>query len=281
MRAASTAVFTRSHGLEHLAVARRRRGVLDGELRLRRRYALYHGGLRLWEVGRSFRSADGALLLNSAELSFASESLHLPQERVWQTSPVLRDLKLEPSAPGRDVLVLGPASWRKGGDVSVRVLDSMLRTEPSVTASWHGLDDSGAIASSLGDDVVGRVELGGPYDEATLLHLLATHRVLLFPSRFEGLPVTLLEALGAGLAAVGSDVPGVHELLVGGAGVLVPDGHVEAFAASIRRLLADDAARASCAVHAREVAAAHAPAVVVDHLEEAYRTVLRVKRPPR
>lgn len=280
VRASSTAVFTRSHGLEHFAVARRRRGARDGELTLRRRYGAYHGGIRLREVARSFRAADGALLLNDAEVTFATSSLHLATERIWRTAPVGRSLRIAPRAPSRDVLVLGPASWRKGADLSVRVLDALLRSDPATTASWWGLDEPAEVADQLSADVAGRVVLGGRYDAERLADLLATHRALLFPSRFEGLPVTVLEALAAQLPVVGADVPGVRDLLAGGAGLLVPEGHVDGMVAALRRLLADEASQLACAARGYEVATRYTPGRVVDDLVDVYRTVLAVKRPP-
>jgi len=279
VRAASTAVFTRSHGLEHLASERRRLGARAGELDLRWRYSLYHGGLRLREVAHSFSAADGALLLNAAELAYAEEHFDLGRERLWRTAPVLEGtLERLARAPTRDVLVLGDASWRKGGDVAVRVLESLLRADPSTTASWHGLADPRAVARSLPDDVRDRAELDGPYSRQALAALLAGHRVLLFASRSEGLPVTLLEALRAGSAIVGADVPGVRDLLCDGAGVLVPDGHTEGMAGAVRVLLADERARAACGAQAAALAARYEPTQVVDRLVEAYLTVLAVKR---
>jgi glycosyltransferase involved in cell wall biosynthesis len=282
VRAASTAVFTRSHGLEHLADAARRRGAAAGELDLRHRYSLYHGGWRLREVARSFRAADGALLLNDAEVTFATEVLGVPTERVWRTSSPVRDAFIDlPRAPQRDVLVLGPASWRKGGDVSVRVVETVLRADPFATASWAGLDDPGATAEAFGDDVRARLAVSGRYGVDEEAQLLATHRVLLFASRFEGLPLTLLEAMVAGIAVVGTDIPGVRDLLGDGAGVLAPEGHVEGLAGAVRSLLADEARRETCGASAVKAAAAHGTESVVDGVLEAYWTVLEVKRPMR
>ncbi|HLK46386.1 MAG TPA: hypothetical protein VKT18_10370, partial [Acidimicrobiales bacterium] len=64
----------------------------------------------------------------------------------------------------------------------------------------------------------------------------------------------------------------------GGAGRLVPDGHVEGLVGATRVLLDDDDARAACVEHGTTVAAAHAAGPVVDRLVEAYREVLALKR---
>jgi glycosyltransferase involved in cell wall biosynthesis len=278
-RAARTAVLTRSHGLEHLNARRRREGAHRGELRLRRRYAVYHGGLRLWEVARSLRVSDGILLLNDAEAEYAESNLGIPSPRVHRTSELLRELP-PPAAPTelRDVLVLSPDSWRKGADLAVRVLDAVLRGSPTTTASWHGLEDPAAVRAQLGRDVRGRVVVGGPFDDATLATLLAAHRVFLFPSRAEGLGMTVLEALTAGVPVVSSDVPGPHDILAGGAGgVLVPDGHVEGMATAVRRLCENPRWRADLATRGRARAAAYQMTPVVDRLEATYRAVLALK----
>jgi glycosyltransferase involved in cell wall biosynthesis len=278
-RAASTAVFTRSHGLEHLNAQRRREGARQGELALRRRYAVYHGGVRLREVGRSLRVADGVLLLNDAEAAYAQSTLGVPADRVHRTSELLRELPApEATTERRDVLVLSPDTWRKGADVAVRVLDAVLRGSPNATASWHGLSDPTGVRAQLGCDVRDRVALGGPFDDVTLATLLAAHRVLLFASRAEGLGMTVLEALTAGVPVVSSDVPGPHDILAGGAGgILVPDGHVEGMAAAVRRLCGDEAWRAELAERGRARATTYQMGPVVDRLELTYRAVLALK----
>ena len=279
IRTSSAAVFTRSHGLEALGVRARREGAAAGELSLRRRYRLYHGGLRLREVAASMRAADAVLVLNDAEAAYALDELGIDAARIWRTAPAhLGASAVLDRAPSRDVLVLGDATWRKGGDVASRVVESVLRCSPDATASWAGLSAPDALGAELGADVRGRVEVSGRYGSAQLAGLLADHRVLLFASRFEGLPVTLLEALNSGIAVVGADVPGVRDLLAGGAGVLVPPGHVEGFTGATLSLLGDHAARAACGAAGRAVAGRLALGGVVDRLVDAYRCVLAIKR---
>jgi glycosyltransferase involved in cell wall biosynthesis len=279
VRRAPSAVFTRSHGLEHLNAARRKEGARRAELRLRRRYYAYHGGFRLWEVARSLRVADAALLLNDAEASYAVAELGVAARRIHRTSELIRDLPTPSSRTDRrDVLVLSPESWRKGADVATRVLETVLRSSPTLTASWHGLSDTSSIRTQLGCDVRDRVALGGAFDATALAALLAGHRVLLFASRAEGLGMTVLEALTAGLPVVASDVPGPRDILAGGeGGILVPDGHVEGMATALRRLLADDVRRVELAERGRARAASYQTKPVVDRLESSYREVLALK----
>jgi glycosyltransferase involved in cell wall biosynthesis len=79
------------------------------------------------------------------------------------------------------------------------------------------------------------------------------------PSDWEGVPVSLIEALAHGVPAVASEVGGVAELLGDGCGLLVPAGNPVALADGIRRLLRspqlrDDVSRAGRSRVEREFA---------------------------
>lgn len=109
----------------------------------------------------------------------------------------------------------------------------------------HGLSDGVAVEE-------------GP-TRARALALFAAARVLVAPSRFEGVPLTLMEAMAAGLPAVAADVGAVAELCDGDAGpVLVPPEDPAALAASVVSLLDDPARRRRLADAGREAARAWA-----------------------
>ena len=55
--------------------AQTRSGAKQGNIRLSWKYPLYHGGYRLWEVARSLRCADLALMLNQHDRDFAASNL--------------------------------------------------------------------------------------------------------------------------------------------------------------------------------------------------------------
>jgi glycosyltransferase involved in cell wall biosynthesis len=83
-----------------------------------------------------------------------------------------------------------------------------------------------------------RVRFRGVVDHAS--ERLGGVGLLALPSRREGLPLVLVEGMMAGAPVVGSDIPGVRELLSGGAGMLVPPDRPTAWAKALVSLLQDD-----------------------------------------
>ncbi len=76
---------------------------------------------------------------------------------------------------------------------------------------------------------------------ADIPDLLAAADLFVLPSLWEGLPLALLEAMGAGKPIVATRVEGVEDVLVDGQnGYLVPPADAEALAAATIRLLSDE-----------------------------------------
>jgi glycosyltransferase involved in cell wall biosynthesis len=96
------------------------------------------------------------------------------------------------------------------------------------------------LARELGVDA--RVHFAGFRDDVGAVY--AACDVVALTSANEGTPVTLIEALAAGVPVVSTDVGGVADVVdAGRSGFLAPPGDIEALADGLRRLAADPGAR--------------------------------------
>lgn len=105
--------------------------------------------------------------------------------------------------------------------------------------------------------------------------LLAAFDVFTLSSRFEGLPIALLEAMATGVPPVATRVGGIPEVVTDGVdGTLVPPGDPEALATAIGKLLADPAGRAEMGLRATERATAFDLSAAVRRIEDVYQAAL-------
>lgn len=110
-------------------------------------------------------------------------------------------------------------------------------------------------ATASGPALQGRVTFTGRLDDVA--EALRAADVFAFPSVYEALGLSLLEAAAAGLPAVGARTGGIVDVIEDGAsGWLMPPGDVPALATRLRDLILDGAARARLGARAREIAVA-------------------------
>lgn len=90
--------------------------------------------------------------------------------------------------------------------------------------------------------------LTGTVDDASLLNLYRGASLLVYPSRYEGFGIPILEAMRCGIPVVGANAASIPELM-GEAGILLPPMDVEAWSAALLSVLEDPnlAARLSAA----------------------------------
>jgi glycosyltransferase involved in cell wall biosynthesis len=107
--------------------------------------------------------------------------------------------------------------------------------------------------------------------------LLAATDIFVMPSLWEGLPLALLEAMGARLPVVGNAIGGLNDVIADGAsGFLVPVGDHRAMAAKIMDLARDPALRSKMGTAGRDlVRAQYSLDRVVDSLQTIYQEILK------
>ena len=274
----STVVVTRSHGLEPLGVLARRNGVRRQELTLRRRYGIYHGGWRLHEVRRTLRCADAVLVLNERERDYVA-SLGVDRDAIIRTAPLAGVAFADtPDAQfSSSVAVLGGTQWRKGGSDNARFIVDLLRTHDRATVTWVGASPSD-VTSAIPSDLQLRVRSLTNYQPEEAANVFRSHAVVVLLSRFEGLPVTVLEAMSHGCVVVGTAIGGLEELVEhSGGSCAVGDvaGAVKAVVAALEESTWRE-------LSARTVAsvAKFAPSRIVDLLVENYQRAVAHKALP-
>lgn len=109
------------------------------------------------------------------------------------------------------------------------------------------LPEAKVLASSLG--IEERVDFMGPRSDVAAL--LAQSDAFVLASRFEGLPISILEAMRAGLPVVASNVGGVPELVDEKTGFLVSPEDATALARALGQLLGNPEIRAEMGAKGR------------------------------
>jgi glycosyltransferase involved in cell wall biosynthesis/uncharacterized membrane protein len=119
------------------------------------------------------------------------------------------------------------------------LVEALGRIDVDYRASFVGEGpDRAAVAADVRRRLAGRVELLGARRDVP--ELLAAADLFVLSSRSEGLPISVLEAMAAGLPVVATNVGGVSELVVDGeTGFLVPPADPRALAEALERLLRD------------------------------------------
>ena len=137
-------------------------------------------------------------------------------------------------------------------------------------------DELGRLVAELG--LTERVHFVGLQPQKPNPHALFDLSVL--PSRSEGFPNVVLEAMAAATAVVATAVGGTRDAVIGGeTGLLVPPGDPQALAIAIESLLGDPARRTSMGMVAQQRARRfYQASSVVPVLEGLYESLARAAR---
>jgi glycosyltransferase involved in cell wall biosynthesis len=148
-------------------------------------------------------------------------------------NPVLVDDSFSPVDRTDEIVVFaGEIGLRKGADVLHRAWQLVARRRPQARC---------LIVGPVGDFAppdTERLEVRAPVDPIEIKEILQRSRVVALPSRAEGMPMVLMEAMSLGRPFVSTPVGGIPELADAG-GMLVPVDDELALADRLTELLAD------------------------------------------
>lgn len=155
----------------------------------------------------------------------------------------------------------------KGGRTLLGAWEQVAQRLPDATLVIAGAERPADIPEEAGVSWLGRIDR-----EALLNEVMPTFDVFAYPSRFDGLPLTLLEALALGLPVVVSDYFALPEVVgpMESCGAVVPEGDVPALAAAIVRVLDPSVRAAASAAARRRFEEVYSPDVTASKLRASY-----------
>lgn len=138
-----------------------------------------------------------------------------------------------------DVAFVGRLDWAKGPDRAAGALAALARKGFRCIMAGDGemrQHCQRLLSSEAGGD---QVEWLGPLSRAQTLELLSRSKIVLMPSRSEGLPLLPMEAMALGAVVVASRLPGIAEVVSDGESGVLTDSNRETMVATVCSLLDD------------------------------------------
>jgi GalNAc-alpha-(1->4)-GalNAc-alpha-(1->3)-diNAcBac-PP-undecaprenol alpha-1,4-N-acetyl-D-galactosaminyltransferase len=174
------------------------------------------------------------------------------------------------------LIAVGRLHRDKGFDILLEAFSLLGDEHPEWRLTVLGEGEERGHLETLRDELHlgGRVSFPGRVKDPYPFMRRATLFVL--PSRAEGFPLALCEALACGLPAVCTDCAGgVRDIVQDGVnGVLVPVGDATALARALKRLMTDESERRRLARRAPEVVERFSPEKTMDAWESLLREVV-------
>ena len=148
---------------------------------------------------------------------------------------------------------VGRLSGQKEPELLIRALSELPRHirdlyELQVIGEGPMLSDIRALVP----EGITNIRIHGAIAREEVLRTLSESHLFILTSRYEGFPISILEAMSMGLAVIASDVGGIREAVTPECGILIGRGDKEALKRALTRLAEDRAAIERYGAAARE-----------------------------
>lgn len=236
-------------------------------------FAVRLGPIRQWFLRGALRRANAIVSVSAASARAVGSAFALEEVGVVPNAAPPAPADVGP-APADVALFLGgfddPA---KGGCDLLDALPALLEAAPKLQVMLAGPGDPPPELLQLADE---RVRWCGWLDNDAKRRALAEAGIVLIPSRSEGLPMVLLEAMSYGRAIVATRVGGIPELLSDDVdGVLVAPRDEHALVTATAELARDSPRVERLGAAARRRVAVLAEHDVIEHIDATYRLLLQ------
>lgn len=228
---------------------------------------------------RLLRGAPGPIVACAPAVGRSLLAAGLPEHRL---EIIANGAALEPAGPERQDAVrarygLGPEPLVVGVGrlVPQKAWATLVEAAGSVEGAQFVVAGDGPLRRELEDAARsggGRVRFLGAVDDVPAL--LGVASALVSTSQWEGLPLSLLEALSLGVPAVVTAVDGVQDIVPPEAALRVLPGDPDGVATGLRRVLSEPDLARDLSEAALMAAPAWAPAAMLEAYRRAYRALV-------
>lgn len=242
-----------------------------------------------------FLSTDSRLLAFGQALLFAGSDSIIVLTEYWERQLATRvpwgklfvlpnavDSERFTPAPRTDppeLLFLAHLTERKGIDELVTAIERLAGEPVQVRIHLAGIGPKAEAVRSLARNHE-NVTYHGYVSEPKKRRLHERSTVFVLPSRAEGMPITILEAMAGGSAIVSTTVGGIPDFVGASNGILVPPGDPEGLADALMALLEDpDRTLQMAMANRRLVEARYAWNRVGDRLLDHYSELVQQEEP--
>jgi glycosyltransferase involved in cell wall biosynthesis len=209
----------------------------------------------------TLRACDGIVAVSQASMRRMMQTQRLPASRftVIPNGVRVREPAAEPRAAARAEMGAAPGDFviggvgqlipRKAFEVLVAAVAQLPAPRPRLVLLGDGPERPRLAAQAQALGVA--LQLAGFRPDPAAW--MANFSVLVLPSRAEGMPLVVLEAMALGVPCIATPVAGTAEVIEDGvSGILTPVGDAAALAAALQRLRTDLPRRDALAAAGRE-----------------------------
>lgn len=230
------------------------------------------GRIGKWMIRRAFTSVSDVVVLSARWQHWVREATGRRNVRVVSNPVEPFKGETDRSAqPRMEVLCLGRLTQQKGTYDLIEAVATLVAKYPSMRLVLGGDgEEDGARQAARRLGIEQHVEIKGWVTGASKTLLLSSASIFALPSYAEGLPVSILEAMAAGLPVISTPVGGIPEAVSDGVeGFLVRPGDVSGLAGALDLLLGNESLRLNMGL---------AGLAKVDRTFAVYRTIPKIEQ---
>lgn len=132
---------------------------------------------------------------------------------VMNYEDIIRRAKIDDSAIGYDVVYVGRITYQKNPERLINVMKKLKEMKPDISMAIVGDGDLFKNTKELSEEYGLNNNLVFYGFHSHPLGILSKSKVMIMTSRFEGLPMTVLEAMALGIPVVSTPVDGLKDII--------------------------------------------------------------------